>query len=116
MTVLERIKSLAKKRDVTIKELSEIIGLSENSIYKWKTAKPKADDLAKIADYFNVSVDSLLGREKDSQNEKQFSPELEDAIENAEAFEGTPLTAQDKAILKGVIAAYLENRDNPKGR
>lgn len=44
-----------------------------------------------------------------------FSPELNDAIENAEAYEGTPLTDQDKAILRGVISAYLENRDKNKG-
>lgn len=45
------------------------------------------------------------------KTETQFSPELDEAIEHAEAYEGTPLTDQDKAILRGVISAYLENRD-----
>ncbi|MGV8956896.1 helix-turn-helix domain-containing protein [Lactococcus lactis] len=116
MTTFERIKNLADNQKISLQKIATEIGLSENAIYGWKTRKPKADDLAKIADYFHVSVDYLLGREKDSQDEKQFSPELEDAIEHAEAFEGTPLTTQDKAILRGLIAAYLENRDSSKGQ
>lgn len=114
MTVFENIKSLARSRHITMKDLAIELGFSENLFYTWKKTNPKASDLAKVADYFHVSVDYLLGREEKS--EKQFSPELEEAIDHAEAFEGTPLTTQDKAILRGVIAAYLENRDDSKGK
>lgn len=113
MTTFERIKSLADKQKISLKELAIKLGFSENNIYRWKTSKPKGEDLAKIADYFHVSVDYLLGREEMQQ--PIFSPELNEAIENAEAYEGTPLTDQDKAILRGVISAYLENRDKNKG-
>ena len=116
MTVFENIKNLAKSRHITMKDLAIELGFSENLFYTWKKTNPKASDLAKVADYFHVSVDYLLGREENVQFEKQFSTELEEAIDHAEAFEGTPLTTQDKAILRGVIAAYLENRDNPKGK
>lgn len=116
MTVFENIKNLAKSRHITMKDLAIELGFSENLFYTWKKTNPKASDLAKVADYFHVSVDYLLGREENIQFEKQFSTELEEAIDHAEAFEGTPLTTQDKAILRGVIAAYLENRDNPKGK
>lgn len=114
MIVFENIKSLARSRHITMKDLAIELGFSENLFYTWKKTNPKASDLAKVADYFHVSVDYLLGREEKS--EKQFSPELEEAIDHAEAFEGTPLTTQDKAILRGVIAAYLENRDDSKGK
>ncbi|MGL5450496.1 MAG: helix-turn-helix domain-containing protein, partial [Lactococcus cremoris] len=63
MTLFDRIKGLADKQGKNIKTVALDIGLSENAIYGWKKTKPKADDLAKVADYFHVTVDFLLGRE-----------------------------------------------------
>ena len=114
MDLYEKIKELAAQKNVSISRLEEELGFSNASLKRWKNSNPGADKLTKVADYFHVSVDYLLGREEKS--EKQFSPELEEAIDHAEAFEGTPLTTQDKAILRGVIAAYLENRDDSKGK
>jgi transcriptional regulator with XRE-family HTH domain len=39
------------------------MGLSKNSIANFKNSMPKADTLAIVADYLNVSVDYLLGRD-----------------------------------------------------
>ena len=63
MTVFEAIKNLADKQGKNVKTVAIDVGLSENAIYGWKKTKPKADDLAKVADYFDVSVDYLLGRD-----------------------------------------------------
>lgn len=38
------------------------IGLGQNTMANLKTSMPKADNLAKIADYLSCSVDYLLGR------------------------------------------------------
>lgn len=48
----------------TSKKLSESMGISTGNISDWKSgkSKPTAEALLKIADYFNVSVDYLLGR------------------------------------------------------
>lgn len=40
------------------------LGLGKNTLSNFKTSMPKADNLAKIADYLGVSVDYLLGREE----------------------------------------------------
>ena len=109
MLVFNNIKSLAKKQGKSIKTVALDIGLSENAIYGWKKTKPKADDLAKVADYFHVSVDYLLGREE--QTAPQFSPELLDAIDNAEGFSGKPIDDHDKEIVKSLLAAYFAGRD-----
>ena len=109
MLVFNNIKSLAKKQGKSIKTVALDIGLSENAIYGWKKTKPKADDLAKVADYFHVSVDYLLGREE--QTAPRFSPELLDAIDNAEGFSGKPLDDHDKEIIKGLLAAYLAGKN-----
>lgn len=60
--VAETIKKLSKTRNITIKKLLEDVGLGFNTMSNMKTSMPKADNLAKIADYLDCSVDYLLGR------------------------------------------------------
>ncbi|EOT5797137.1 helix-turn-helix domain-containing protein, partial [Listeria monocytogenes] len=62
MTTFERIKKLSAKKGITISQLTSELEMGENSIYRWKTQKPALDKLQKVADYFNVSTDYLLGR------------------------------------------------------
>ena len=93
MSVLYKIKDLANEKGVSLSELERSIGISNGSISKWEKSSPKADTLQKVADYFNVSVDYLLGRtnkrnyyeltEKDEKNiEKQLQEMIND-LENA---------------------------------
>ena len=65
MNLLERIKKLAKERDISIYQLEEKIDIGRNTIYQWNKRTPSADKLQKVADYFNVSTDYLLGRTDD---------------------------------------------------
>lgn len=63
MTILDRIKELSKKRDKTVKDVAIELGLGENYLYSLKSKVPNGQTLQKLADYFHVSVDYLLGRE-----------------------------------------------------
>ena len=64
MTTVEKIQDLIAKNNLSAYKLSLEIGLNKTFLTDWKNgkAKPSADALRKIADYFNVSVDYLLGR------------------------------------------------------
>lgn len=64
MMIFERIQELAKKRDKSLQDIAVELDFSKNLFYRWKTSEPKARDVQKVADYFNVSVDYLLGREE----------------------------------------------------
>lgn len=52
----------------------EDVGLGFNTMSNMKNSMPKADNLAKIADYLDVSVDYLLGRTNSPElmNEESF--------------------------------------------
>ena len=63
--LVERIKELSEKRGENLKAVAQKLGFSENAFYKWNSQSPKAENLQKVADYFNVSVDYLLGRTND---------------------------------------------------
>ena len=62
MTTFERVKKLADSQKISILELESRLGFGKNSLYRWKTSSPASDKLQKVADYFGVSTDYLLGR------------------------------------------------------
>ncbi|WP_341784668.1 helix-turn-helix domain-containing protein [Lactococcus garvieae] len=114
MTVFERIDTLAKKRKKSVKTVALDIGLSENAIYAWRKTKPKAEDLAKVADYFHVSVDYLLGREELTVIKEPV--DLADIVDESKvdwdewvSFDGKPLTDEVKTALKLILGKRLED-------
>lgn len=56
---------LCSENGITKTKLERDCGFSQNSINKWAAQSPSADKLAKVADYFGVSVDYLLGKTDD---------------------------------------------------
>jgi len=61
MNVYSRVKPLADKRGLSIKELGEKFGISDAAIYRWQKHNPNSEIVAKLSEYFNVSSDYLLG-------------------------------------------------------
>ena len=62
-SVAERIKQIAKLQHLQLKEMLVDLNLNKNTLSNmYAGSMPKADNLAKIADYLQCSVDYLLGR------------------------------------------------------
>ncbi|MCL2253863.1 MAG: helix-turn-helix transcriptional regulator [Lachnospiraceae bacterium] len=59
----ERIALLCQERDITVRALERLCGFGNATIIKWNQKIPSGERLIKVADYFNVSVDYILGRE-----------------------------------------------------
>ena len=66
--LLENIQSLCEQHNISIAALERECGLGNATIKKWSTSTPSGDRLVKVADYFNVTVDFLLGRENKSDD------------------------------------------------
>lgn len=59
----KRYQELCLKNNMKPNPVAAEIGISSGSVSQWKSGKiPKGENLLKIADYFNCSVDYLLGR------------------------------------------------------
>jgi len=60
-----RIKELREEKGLTRKALTETFNLKQNAIYEWEARGKQTDyeKLCKLADFFQVSTDYLLGRE-----------------------------------------------------
>ena len=61
-----RFNELLKEHNVTAYQVGKATGISTSTLSEWKNGKytPKMDKVQKIAEYFNVSVDYLLGNEE----------------------------------------------------
>ncbi|MBQ8432936.1 MAG: helix-turn-helix transcriptional regulator [Clostridia bacterium] len=59
-----RLKKLRKQRKISQLKLAMDLNMNQNSISRYETMEREADyeTLIKFADYFNVSIDYLLGR------------------------------------------------------
>lgn len=61
--IFTRIKELCEKRGISINKLESEVGMSQYSITRWKSSNsPTVDKLLRVAQYFRVSLDYLVGQ------------------------------------------------------
>lgn len=119
MTTLERIKDLCKERGITVSVLEDRLDFPNNTIYQWKSRTPGTDRLQKVADYFDVSVDYLLGRtdkkryyDLTGQDERDIQKELKKIINGEDvdsafaAFDGKVLEDLNEEDRELLIASW----------
>lgn len=76
----ERFYNLCLEHGTKPNPVAEQVGISSGLITKWKHgATPNTEALVKIADFFDVSVDYLLG--KSTEPDKTGNTELEEYLE-----------------------------------
>lgn len=77
MNLVQIIRNLCNSKGMTFAELERVLGFSNGQIRRWEKAKPGIDKIQKVADYFDVSVDYLLDRQKE-----EYSGEEKDKDSN----------------------------------
>ena len=68
MSVLKNIQSLCNRNNTSVPKLELELGFSRGSVYNWDKSSPSIDKLEKVADYFKVSTDFLLGKKEDQDD------------------------------------------------
>lgn len=60
---MNRIAELRKAKNISQSKLGKIIGVAQNTVCNWENGnrEPDQHSLAKLAEYFNVSIDYLIG-------------------------------------------------------
>ncbi len=61
-----KLKELRKQKDLTIDELAKIVNVANSSLCEIERGRqePRLGTLIKLADYFDISLDELVGRER----------------------------------------------------
>ena len=66
-----RFKALCEERQISVYRACTDIGLNRSAVAKWKEgSKPNGTTAAKLADYFGVTTDYLLGQSEQRMPER----------------------------------------------
>ncbi|EGO2713700.1 helix-turn-helix domain-containing protein [Enterococcus faecalis] len=105
MITFERIKELAKKQGKSLNKVEEDLGYGKNVLYRLKNSNPSTERLQEIADYFDVSVDFLLGREE-RETPKHVDLSEDDTVFS---FDGKEISKETMRKAIAIAKALEEN-------
>lgn len=115
----EKIRYLRAKQNLTAKELSKVLNISESSVSLIENGKrkPSLEIIIKVADYFKVTTDFLLGY-SDSLKMENNQTDISDVMENTITllnncdnmlFEGKKMDQKTVMFFKNNLHCLLEN-------
>lgn len=122
-----RLKQVRMAHGESQKELASALGIGVSSLSQYENGKREPDfqTLTKIADYFAVSVDYLLGREDRTQDKsKPSAPNYESGRKQADeleerfinAVQRLPLTQQVALLELVELAVHNGQAETPQNR
>lgn len=105
MEFSERLKNLRKQAHLTQVDVAEKLGISQPAYASWERGlkKPTQDNLVKIAQILNVSVDYLVGNSQETLGEL-------DNIELLFRMNSKGLTNEEKEIFRKELIKFMEER------
>lgn len=110
----QKLKILRKEKKVTQSELADILGIARTTYanYEQGTREPDNTTLNKLADFFEVSTDYLLGRDVPKWATSDDIIDLEEILDRNihMAYGGEDLTAEDKQRVQDVLRAVFWER------
>lgn len=123
---MKNLKLLRKQHSLSQKEIGNIFHASQNTVSQWEngTRKPSYDIIQEIADYFDVSVDYLLGRQEqlpelNSKDKREIQEILDDTeqqllSQDGLMFDGSPATDEDvqKIIMAMKMGMEMIKKEN----
>ncbi len=61
--MVAKIRALCKTKGITICALERELGIGNGVISSWDKSSPRLDNVRKVANYFGISIDELVGGE-----------------------------------------------------
>lgn len=118
MEFKERLAFLRKEKNLNQEDFAKKLGYTRTAISAWEVGRnePSNADTIKIADFFNVSIDYLLGK-SDIRNPKPSTDDLLDLAKIGFTKENyNPPTEKQKEQIKTILKTILEDnkKDNKK--
>lgn len=113
-----RLKSLREDADLSQKELAKLLGVSPSTIgmYESKKRTPDSEMLTRICDFFNITVDYLIGR-SNIKNPKCSTYNKEEPITDEEKNILNlykKLNDKDKAKVEGIMENKISEYEDSK--
>lgn len=107
---MENLKKLRKKQNLSQQKLADFLHISQQSVYKYENdiTSPDVETLKSMADFFNTSIDYLIGytnipHKIEPVTEFMLNPEEISVIDQYRK-----LNAYHKSIIRLVMDGYLD--------
>ena len=106
--MIKNLKTLRGKKDISQKQLAEEISVSQQSINKYENhdVEPDINILIRMADFFDVSVDYLIGNTDVDRKVERVEPYDLNAEEAALIEDYRSLRKSEKASIRSVIENF----------
>ena len=77
----EYLKKLRNDKGISQDALGEALGISRQSVSKWEqgNSTPDIDNIGKLAEFYGVSIDSIVKGEADEAKENEQTAQSEEA-------------------------------------
>lgn len=109
---VECLLSLLSEKGITRNKMLVDLNLSKNSFVDWskRANTPDGDTLSKISDYFNVSVDYLLGKTNIKETSAIPKDSGRNEEEETELSYFRELSRENKDFIKGEMVRLLKEQ------
>ena len=99
MKLSENIRAFRKARWLTQEQLAEVLGVTVGAVYKWESrlSQPELRTIMDLADFFDVSIDVLLGYK---MKDNRLQATVERLKECRREKDRTGLSEAEKALKK----------------
>ena len=99
LSLAENIRSFRKQKKMTQEKLAEALGVTVGAVYKWESglSQPELGMLVELADFFDVSVDVLLGYK---MKDNRLDSTLSRLMELCQSLDPEAITEAEKAIAR----------------
>lgn len=117
MSIVDRIKDLCQSQGTNMTTLERDLNIGKGVIRNWDKRSPNSDNIQKVADYFHVTTDYLLGREEkvlelNARNKRDIAKTLEEIMDNIDQGNalayGGEIKEEDRELYKMALQHALE--------
>lgn len=111
---MENIKKLRKQHHLSQQQLADILHISQQSVYKYEKdiTSPDIETLANMADYFNTSIDYLVGYTDIPHKIESVTESMLNKNEMTLVTNYRKLTPKQKSAIYSVIESYIDPISN----
>ena len=120
MSIVSNIRELCNGKNTNFAALERELDFGQGTIRKWDNSSPSVDKIEKVANYFDVTVDYLIGNEQkemlalNKKDERDIEKKLNETLDllgncsDGLMFDGEPLDDETRELLRASLKSQLE--------
>lgn len=120
MNPYQVVRELAKSKNMTISSLEQELGFGNGNLARWAKSAPNSTNLLKVADYFGVTVDYILGRgekkyydlnQRDLKDIEKSMEALREDMSNGQGihYYGEPVSNESVSLILDALELGLKH-------